>query len=368
MVLDARFMNTEFPQWVVLFSEGSTSGGATVALSERFECDLFHVLGHHISTGHWRGAMQQNGIVASFKRHQHEQGSEVDWRVVGVGWKLEGVNFQNQFSFPLKDFEKLVSLSHLALVYLANRLELPAVGDNETLALAITGLSKTQLELMKTEQQLAAAPKSRFCVPECSLSTEENMIQCGICQNWFHIVCLGMSMTDFQVLSLPTAQWTCLHCQSEMTTIKEGTKRYSQKELTGMKVPDLDRILRELGCRVDGRKDVKVQRILDATDPERLQNIERTLLQTFGQPKNGYAPLHSFYKTWFSVIDKANQKKWSTTTPQRVMNEEGRMIRGLIRLVPTNCYAILDYYSETKVSFKEMRLEIARCLIQGGKE
>jgi hypothetical protein len=54
------------------------------------------------------------------------------------------------------------------------------------------------------------------------------------------------------------------------------------------------------------KKDEKIQKILFACDSSKVENIEATIHHKFRPAKTSSAPLHSFYKSWFSVIDKAN--------------------------------------------------------------
>jgi hypothetical protein len=54
-----------------------------------------------------------------------------------------------------------------------------------------------------------------------------------------------------------------------------------------------------------GKKDEKTQRILSTCNLFKIKNIEATIHYKFGLAKS----LYSFYKLWFSVIDKVNQKK-----------------------------------------------------------
>jgi hypothetical protein len=68
-------------------------------------------------------------------------------------------------------------------------------------------------------------------------------------------------------------------------------------------------IIKQLGYQIKRKKDEKIQRILFACNLSKVENIEATIHHKFGLVKSSSAPLHSFYKSWFSVIDKANQKK-----------------------------------------------------------
>ena len=44
------------------------------------------------------------------------------------------------------------------------------------------------------------------------LSTKNNCIRCGECKNWYHIRCVGISISKFRHYSRSTDVWTCSHC------------------------------------------------------------------------------------------------------------------------------------------------------------
>jgi hypothetical protein len=64
--------------------------------------------------------MKENGLVASFKRVMNENNKETKWRVFGFGWFIDEIQFHSEHLFTIDDFDKFVSLSRFALVYLAN--------------------------------------------------------------------------------------------------------------------------------------------------------------------------------------------------------------------------------------------------------
>ena len=85
----------------------------------------------------------------------------------------------------------------------------------------------------------------------------------------------------------------------------------------------------------------------------------------FGKARTDHAQIHNFYKSQFSVVDKANQHEFGTGHSGRCMRETTQMIHGLMKVPFTNISCILDFENKKKkkLNFVEICEQIALHLI-----
>ena len=112
-------------------------------------------------------------------------------------------------------------------------------------------------------------------------------------------------------------------------------------------------------------------RIFLFSDEEALENVQWRVQAFLGPPRNDKPVIHQFYKAKFSAVDRANQAEDVNVTPGRVHNEEGRMIRGLLKIPRTNVNSVIDFITAgsgvQRVDFSDTALAIYIGLIQEGQ-
>jgi hypothetical protein len=119
-IVDARFMDAAFIDWVELHCQRDGGGGVTAALPSNHMPSLFSLLSLDVGDDEWRCAVTDSGRMCSFKRVRDKAGDLVEWRLATWGWKEKDTEIGAMRNpFTLKDFKLLTKLSHPALIQLA---------------------------------------------------------------------------------------------------------------------------------------------------------------------------------------------------------------------------------------------------------
>lgn len=316
-MLDARFSEKSFLDWIEVFQ-----CGATFALPSTHMSYLFSLLSENVGIGQWRAAITPSNRIASFKRVQSSTNEVIEWRVISSGWSIDNIKPQLENAFSLSDFELLSKLSPKGLMTIAKSMCVENSGNNLEMATAISKISP--------EQRLTHTITTSYTkVSKC--------------------------------LKCTTKQ--CEDCKKIYEQLESKTYHWSKDELVKLKARDLNTICDSLQLKKNNlRKDQKIEKILLACNSEECENVEKRVNSFLKQPRSDFAPLHTFYKDQFDVIDKANQVPYSTTMPGRWKCENTRMVHGIVKLTFTNLFTIL-YYDQNKVDQKTIREEIALALL-----
>jgi hypothetical protein len=333
-VLDARFTEKPFLNWIVRFGSETMTGGATIALPSTHMVPLFSLLSIGVGVKQWRCAYSPCGKMASFKRVMClDEKKVLEWRVVSWGWGMEGMRFEAPTTpFTLPEFKMLSSFSRDTLVFMARKMGLVGEGDSMMLAESIAEFSRSERQLVA--EGLEKPEKRKEKCEECAKLKKEEM---------------------------------CEECLLLRRQIEEGRHEWSKEDLDKLQKPELLKICGELGLKKVGNKPDLKKRILLSSDLGSLQNVEKRMTDFLGAPRRGRAEMHSFYKSQFSVVDKMNQTEFGTQHPGRCHREVARMIMGLLKIPIGNVRCILDYEladEDNAIDYLDLRIEIALHLIQ----
>jgi hypothetical protein len=137
-------------------------------------------------------------------------------------------------------------------------------------------------------------------------------------------------------------------------------------ELAKWKRADLLQLCKKYGVSKSGNRQVLAQRLIAASDPTALDNIEKSIQNYLGKPRSGVAAMHSFYKEYFNTVDKVNMNEWMTSHPAVLTRGKAKFIHGLVKIPLVNVKCILDYLhweGDKKFDFDLSRLEICRHLM-----
>ena len=131
-------------------------------------------------------------------------------------------------------------------------------------------------------------------------------------------------------------------------------------ELAKWKRADLLQLCEKYGVSKTGNRQVLAQRLIAASDPTALDNIEKSIQNYLGKPRSGVAAMHSFYKEYFNTVDKVNMNEWMTSHPAVLTRGKAKFIHGLVKIPLVNVKCILDYLhweGDKKFDFDLSRLE-----------
>jgi hypothetical protein len=333
VILDARFTDNQFLDWIVRFGSETMSGGATIALPSTHMAPLFSLLSLGVGVKQWRCAYSPDGKMASFKRVAclDDESKVLEWRVVSWGWGIEGTQFEMPSSpFTIEEFKMLKSFSRQTLVFLARKCQLLGEGDCMMLAEQLSELKRSDRQLR--EEGLEKPEQRKKKCAECAALNKGEMCE------------------------------ACLLLRSQ---IEEGCHEWTAEELDKLKKDELMKICGEMGLNKSGNKPDLKKRILLGSDLGSLLNVMKRVNDFVGTPRTGKAKQHSFYKSHFSVVDKMNQTEFGTQHPGRCHREVVRMIIGLIKLPVSNVRCILDYVCDDyDIDYLDLRLDIALHLIE----
>lgn len=65
---------------------------------------------------------------------------------------------------------------------------------------------------MTSQNSRKTSTSKQFC-PKCSKAATGKVIQCDMCEDWFHITCVNISDNEHDVLSRPDTFWLCPTCK-----------------------------------------------------------------------------------------------------------------------------------------------------------
>ena len=175
--------------------------------------------------------------------------------------------------FILKGWTSLLKLLHTELMCLAMKCGDLGEGDKTKLLEFLTGLTLENQKLLEGE---FSKPKQRKS--KCQNCNEE----------------------------------LCVDCALMAQQIAEGTYWWSESELKTLSSCKLKEVCQKLRVKHDGNISDKIERILFVQNPDEIENLKQEVGNFLGKARTDHIQIHNFYKSQFSIVDKANQHEFGT--------------------------------------------------------